>query len=169
MRKTFVVAIVIVPFLFGCFSLDTRQAKTPRYSVEHKEFDDIRNPFTTDTMLFYKDTLYEVGLRKWTASKEVAYSLMIVYVGSGWLFIPGDVLIQVDENLFGITDDKPSRRVLSGGHVEETIHAYLSAKNIQEMANASLLKIQFFGQPITVTETGIQMIKSFFTDYVAEH
>ena len=134
------------------------------YYVKHKEYDDLTNPFSTDTMIFHRDILFQIGLEKTTTQNRKYYSVTIIYAGSGWLFMDGYVKIKADEKLITVNDSKPHRMVLSGGNVQETIRATISKENIELMKNAKILKIQFHGKPIEITEKGISFISQFYNE-----
>jgi len=157
MRKILIIMFIVL-CLCGCVS----------YSVEHKEYNSIGNNFTTDTIKVYEDILYTLSFAKVSSIDSEYYSVIIEYVGSGWLFLGGDVTIQADNRIIKIIDNKPYRIVLPGGDVKEIIRATIDKNSLKAIANSSTLRVQFFGSPIEINGEQIEYINRFYIEYVKD-
>ena len=121
MRKNVLFLIPAVLLLSSCATF---------YNVQHREFDSIENPFTTDKVMFYQDILFSISVGKVNSKSSKYFTIEIVYNGSGWLFMDGSVVIQADDKIIKINDSKPHRMVLSGGRVQETVSAIINKQNL---------------------------------------
>ena len=156
MKKVFIISILVLG-LSSCLSLS--------YNVQHKQYDSIERPFTTDTVRFYEDMSFSISVEKTILSNYEYYTIMIRYTGSSWFFMDGDVTIQADDNIIKISDNTPDRNILYGGNVSEVIRATIKKEDLLKIANSEILRIQFFGSPIAIDDKGIEFIKQFCDEF----
>lgn len=134
------------------------------YHVQNRKYDSIEDPFTTSSVVFFMDMLFNYSVERTISDSFSYYSIEIRYNGSNWLFIDGDITIQADSKVIKIKDEEPHRMVLSGGNVQETISAIIDESDLQSIANSSNLRIQFYGNPVTISSKGISYIKRFYEE-----
>lgn len=156
MRKLFIILCTLV--LSSCLSLS--------YNVQHKKYDSIETPFTTDTLNIHNDILFSLSVSKTTTQNNEFYYIVIEYVGSSWLFIDGDIKIQANDEIFMIHDKKPYRNVLSSGNVQEIIRARIDKESFRKIANSNVVRVQFFGEPTTLNDQEISYINRFYLDVI---
>ncbi len=158
MKKLLVFCFIVI-VLSGCLTTGVGS-----YKVKHEKYEDIENPFTVDSVLIYKDILYNISMQKITSKIEY-FTFEIVYEGSSWSFIDGNVLIDANGKIFKYNDKKPHRMVLNNGNVRERISVVIPDIDIQEIVNANILRIQFFADPIIIDDNGKNYIKQFYEEY----
>lgn len=139
------------------------------YNVRVQNYDSLTDPFTTYTQTIYVDMLYTnsvtVSVSKTVSTGPEYFSIEVVYGGSGWLFLPGDITIKADNKApFTIIDSNPHRMVMSGG-VRETVRATISKERLFKIAEATTLRMDFFAEPITISNTGLDSLKKFVDEY----
>ncbi len=137
------------------------------YEVIHNEFDDLENPWFTDSIVFYKDSFYEISINKFTfiTTNKIFYTIEIIYIGDDWRFLSGEIKIKTDENLYKIYVDDPYHSVLSGGNVFELIQAKIDLIALNDIANTEILRMQFYCEPIDIPSENISLIKRFYDEY----
>jgi hypothetical protein len=153
--KMILVIILITTMFSGCLSL---------YYVREKTYDSIEYPFKTKSVAFYKDMLYEISLEQTERTNEKSYSIDIVYSGSSWLFLGSYITIEADSNIIKLKGGSPSRIVLGASSVKETVSASISDKNVEIIANAENVRIQFYGEPKIVSKKGISFFNTFYQE-----
>ena len=74
-------------------------------------------------------------------------------------------MIKADDLLMKKIDENPSRIVVYKG-VHESISVIVEKEELATMANAKDLRIQFFADPITISEEGRNNISRFILDMI---
>lgn len=159
--KRLALALMVTLALTGCVTT---------YNVSEKRYDTIGNAFTTYEQIFHRDWLVEMFVRKWVRdSGETWYTVQIQYSGGSWLFIPGNVLIELDDStVIQTADASPSRIVRGAGGVMETISAPIEADQLKAMAESTTLRIQYFADPAVISPTGIDLLSRFVDEHVRQ-
>jgi hypothetical protein len=155
-----IITIAMISLFLGCTSL----MDISSYKVNHSDYESIENPFSIDSVKIYRDILYTISVLKWDTKDVDYYTIDIDYSGSSWLFLDGNVTIQADEHIIKINDKKPYRRTRNGG-VNETVSAYISDEDLEKIATASMVKMEFFGSPVDISELGKSFIQQFVDEY----
>jgi len=153
--------LLISLLIFGC-------SVPLSYKVEHQSYESLTNPFTTDRVTIFREILFTIQLEEInrTDREEDVLVLSIVYTGSSWLFMGGDVVMSIDGEIIRKKDSNPNRDVVYGGSVAETIRIILTEEEVKRMAESKNLKFEFYGEPITITETGLSIIKQFYQEFI---
>ena len=150
--------LLLIPFLFlaSCYNVG--------YRVETERFESLTGDFQSEKVKIYSNNRYDISISKVTSGLSY-YSIDIDYRGSNWLFIDGLVMIKADDLLMKKIDENPSRVVVYKG-VHESISVIVEKEELATMANAKDLRIQFFADPITISEEGRNNISRFILDMI---
>jgi len=157
----FVAAVVLA--LTGCMSMSQwSQAEVAGIPVVTREVDDLQNPGTiyrynfqdvpSSGMMGAQDSIY---LGYDDNEQENYYFFGVDYVGDDWRFMDGQVDFSVNGEFYTVSDPEPSRNV-SGSLVSERIWAQLSPEHVEAIADASSMRIQYYGEPFTVSDTDLE-------------
>ena len=135
------------------------------YKVEHNFYDDIKNPFDAYSVVFYKTPEDTFEIMKFIPKKtEPSYLLTFKYVGDDWRFMDGDVVIDIDGQIFEYQDPNPRRTVLSGGSVLEQVFVQIDNLVRSDVNSIENMRVQCHFEPETITPEGIENIKRFVAE-----
>jgi hypothetical protein len=167
MKLQYLFASVLVLVAIGCTTI-------PRDPIRHRDFQDLENPFSTDTITIYLDMHGALGipkaglyawtyieLTKWSTASRTWFTIDVRYEGESWRFLTGEVLVKTAIGVEHLRDAKPSRDVVRGG-VVENIRAAITRDTIKAMAESSIVQFQFYGEPVTISEDGLKAIRIFY-------
>lgn len=134
-------------------------------SNETKQFyDSFTNPFYLYSSEFYSNNLFKIFINFVDTKEHNYFFIETQYKGKNWLFMDGRVLIKTDKEVILKKDENPSREVTKNG-VEERLRVYLSDKEMDSIFESNILGIDFFAEPIYLTNSQIKMIKNFYKKY----
>ncbi len=162
-----ILSIGIISFLlFSCLSFDFTDFK-----VQKTKIDDLENPGELYTLVvFYRSALTGsdmIIIRKYVLDNgTIFYTLSIDYSGENWRFMSGDVKIKTDKKLYKFKDKKVLQNATTLG-VTETISVTVKKDVLSDMANSSEIRIQYWGEPLTLPEKSVENIKRFYEEYVS--
>lgn len=147
------------------------------YDVYTNYYEDLENPFYSIQTLFQMKDDYEI-LKDDVMSLIIYFNpdnsnignFEIVYEGSDWRFMNGDMKYKVDETLYKFLDEKPYRKVMNGGYVREKISNYplvLEKDNdfLTDIRTCSSIIVQYYGEPYTFERQEVLIVNEFFTKY----
>ena len=155
MKQKLFFVILFSIFFTSCVSL---------YHVKHREYDDLKSPFYTDSVQFYSDILYSLSLEQTVSKTNSYYSIELVYSGTNWLFIGNQITIEAGDDVFTIYGTKPYRHVYSVTKVEESTSAVITEEQLEKIISAENVRFQFFGKPVSITKAGKNNIKRFYEE-----
>jgi hypothetical protein len=139
--------------LVSCKTLGFLPYDAVPYQIVHDTFDDVEQPFETDSMVFFrKDNIrgqYDFALAKHTTPDGVFVMLIINFIGKGSGLGTGEITLKTDRGLYHLRDEKPHRYASHTGKVLETILAEIAVEALRDLAGSSAAKIQYYGEAVT--------------------
>lgn len=186
MKRSFIVIALSVMLLtmMGCMTVEEWESmeksegvkEETSYSNKVKFTDDIDNPsYSVRLELKISETdkfllKYIVPKKPLDGTKNIVF-LSIVFNGSDWRFMEGDIKIKIDDNeTITYTDNRTSRDVLSGGNVMEIITITIldgdeNIKELSEIKDCNSLVIQYWLEPIKFDDKQLTIVKDFINKY----
>jgi len=159
MRVLFTCLLSLV--LSGCITT------TPAYKVRSSSFENLEyGVIQSNEVTIYQDYSYLISVESTESRIPKFFDLNIIYVGTKWYFISGNVIIGADDKLIRKVDENPNRKILGGGKVTEKISIEMSESELNQMNDSNILKIQFFGEPIAIDEIGKENLARFVDEFV---
>ncbi len=138
------------------------------YRVEHRFNDDIKNPYDTYSVVFYKDPLDSFELIKFVPKNtDPYYMLALRYVGKDWRFMDGDVVIEINSSkILEYQDAEPHRSVLDSSVVlvSEQVMVEVDTLTRRDVDSIESMRIQYHFDPVSITPEGIENIKRFVAE-----
>jgi hypothetical protein len=135
------------------------------YLVQHETHDGIESRYTLDKACFYQDNMYRISLCKMEENVGKYFCIEIAYAGYNWLNMDGNVTLQVDSAIMKLKDEHPKRSASSYRVVCETLLLKLQDAQLHSIVNAQYMRIQFFGDPITMDPKKLEFIRRFYNEY----
>jgi hypothetical protein len=150
---------------------DTSNSTDSLFIVSENVISDIQGNIIEKNIPIYKvspsiNSLWgmTISFKKRTRDDIVANTLDVAYVGDKWRFFD-IVQIKIDDTLFTITDDDPSREV-SGRYVAELVRVLLPNDAIDLLKSCETIMVQVNGktrgEPIMIANNGIGAVNIFF-------
>ena len=163
-RLLVIISIVLILLISSCTTSD-KLYFTPLYEVKTRVVPNIAGDIKVDEMIIHKDVGIGKGnnfvtLSSLEQSDTKTFLFYVDYTGGYWKFIE-KLQLKIDDELFTLIDDNPSRLVLNGGYVEERAGFILSKGIIEKLKNCSSLVLQYHVDPLTMNADTISNIKSF--------
>ena len=147
-------------------SIESESLPVP-YRVEHTFYDDIRDPFDCYSVVFYRTETDTFTIQK-DVHKDGSsmYCLAIDYVGDDWRFMDGEVLIEIDGQIFEYEDSEPYRKVMDNGQVLEFLIVYFDDDDftLDYVAAIKRIRIQCYRSPVIISTQGRQNITRFVAE-----
>lgn len=146
------------------------------YSTYTKYFEDLENPFYTIKTSFPMEDDYKI-LKDDVMTLQIFYTFdyniggfEIVYEGSSWRFMKGNMKYKVDDTIYNFIDEQPDRDVLSGGDVKEKISNYplvieKDEEFLTDIGTCNNIMVQYYGEPYSFEEEEVRIVNDFFTKY----
>ena len=167
MKKAIIVFLVCFMFINCGTTSGGFNNMSSLYSIKTNNVDDIRGQSILTSMLIAKNGsmagwAWLVSLNKFEQNNQTSFVITVEYNANhsaGWAFID-EFLIRIDEQLFTLKDNNPTRTVISGG-VSEIAHFSLNDTITNALESSSSITIQFHGGPNVIPVEGVNSIKNF--------
>lgn len=82
---------------------------------------------------------------------------------SNWAFL-NSIKIKIDDTVYTLRDDDPTRQVLSHGDVTETLNFPLTSDIVEKLRNARAFSAELHGRVESVGGSQLQQMKSFLNN-----
>jgi hypothetical protein len=96
--------------------------------------------------------------------QEDYFFIGIDYVGDDWRFMEGEVDFSVDGTVYTVSDPEPYRDA-TGSMVTERIWAQLSPEHIEAITEADSMRIQYYAEPFTVSDTDLANMQTLIEHF----
>jgi hypothetical protein len=159
-----IIAICVL-VLSGCTTMTQRSMDG--YKVTSWHTDDIKNPTDNLRIFLYEgwnDTIWLDYIKP--QRSEPFYALTIRYLGSGWRFMDGRVMIEINGNLYEFEDRNPNRQIFIGGNVIETVSVVLDG--IAWPDEIRKARLQYYAGPMTLDDDVVRKISWFVSHTAAQ-
>jgi hypothetical protein len=140
------------------------------FIVKEDTINDIQGTIYEKSMDIYSapsGSLYLLFVTFLNRSKEDISANMVdlFYYGKEWRFYE-EIQVKIDEKLFTLKGNEPSRNVRKSGFVEEFFRVLLPDDAVEALGSCKSILVQLNGktrgEPITIDPKGIPAINSFF-------
>jgi hypothetical protein len=167
------ILVVLVGFclISSCgTTVGTSSSGSTLFIVEENTINDIQGTIYEKIMDIYQTPsgslyLLFVTFRNRTIGDISANMVDLYYYGKGWRFYE-EMQIKIDDIIFSLQDNEPSRKVRDYGFVQETIRVLLPDDAVEALRSCTSILVQLNGktrgEPITIDTKGIPAINSFF-------
>lgn len=134
----------------------------------------VQTSYSGDDYVIYRLVIYrdehdtiELGVVSPADGSANSYVLSVVYRGSQWRFMEGNVLVRVGTELLRLRDQRPTH---SGGYrepVEERITVALTQSQFRRITNGSRVAVEYHPQTIAyIDRRAERAMRRFFEEYV---
>lgn len=156
--------------LFATEKISREIAPGETYTINLDYIDDLVTPkYMFSTFIFVNKA--KGGVDCLTLSADIAadksdFNVYCLYSGPNWRFMKGPVRFSFDGKVVSYTDDNPYRKVGDEGNVFEALRLEgfnKTSKLGSYLRDSRAMRIQYYGEPITLTEQQVNVVHDFMT------
>jgi len=170
--RTIFILVFVALILGGCASgpASLEEQAATDFQVRTTRTSDDAGPYTIHRLTVYHDQsdTVEIGVIVRQDDRK-RFALSVLYTGEQWRNLEGDIRVQVDGQLWELTDTSPTR---TGGYkeaVQERLTVELSADEFYLLTHADSVELQYYPDLIIqLSGRAKRALSRFYEEYGAE-